>query len=91
MGIIAWLVVGLIAGFLADAVVRSRNFGLVGDIVIGIVGAIVGGFLASAILNIPNPVNGINVTSIAVAFIGALILLFVLRAVTGRRRYRRRL
>lgn len=84
MGIIAWLVVGLIAGFLADQVVRNRSFGLVGDIVIGIIGAVIGGFLAGALFNVPDAVNGINIPSIVVAFIGALVLLVILNAVTGR-------
>lgn len=86
MGILAWLVVGLIAGWLASIVMRGGGFGLVGDIIVGIVGALIGGFLASALLNIPDAVNGINVTSILVAFIGAVILIGILRLFSGRRR-----
>ncbi len=86
MGILAWLVVGLIAGFLASRVMRGGGSGLIGDIIVGIVGALIGGFLATNLLNMPNAVNGINVTSILVAFIGAVILLALLRAVGGRRR-----
>ena len=84
MGILSWLIVGLIAGWLAGQVMGSR-FGLVGDIIIGIIGALVGGYLASVLLNMPDVVNGINIGSIVVAFVGAVILLFVLRALGGRR------
>ena len=86
MGILSWIVVGLIAGWLAGVVVRGGGYGLIGNIVVGIVGALIGGFLASTLLNMPNAVNGINFTSILVAFVGAVILLAVLRAVSGRRR-----
>ena len=86
MGILAWIVVGLIAGWLASQVMRGGGYGLIGDIIVGVVGAVIGGFLASTLLNMPNAVNGINVTSILVAFVGAVILIAILRAVSGRRR-----
>jgi uncharacterized membrane protein YeaQ/YmgE (transglycosylase-associated protein family) len=86
MGILAWIVVGLIAGFLASQVMRGSGSGLISDIIIGIVGAVIGGFLAANLLNMPDAVNGINVTSILVAFVGAVILLAILRAISGRRR-----
>lgn len=86
MGILSWLVVGLIAGFLASRVMRGGGSGLIGDIIVGIVGALIGGFLAATLLNIPNAVNGINLPSIIVAFVGAVILLWLLRMVSGRRR-----
>ena len=85
MGLLAWIVVGLVAGFLASQVMKGRGSGLVGDLVLGVVGALLGGFLASVLLKIPNAVNGINVMSIVVAFIGAVILIALLRAVSGRR------
>ena len=87
MGVLAWIVVGLIAGWLASRVMRGGGYGLIGDIIVGIVGALIGGFLAANLLNMPNAVNGINVTSILVAFVGAVILIAILRAVSGRRRY----
>lgn len=86
MGILAWIVVGLIAGWLAGKVMSGGGYGLIGDIIVGIVGALIGGFLASTLFNMPDAVNGINITSIFVAFIGAVILLAILRAVSGRRR-----
>jgi len=85
VGILSWLVVGLIAGWLAGQVMGS-GFGLVGDIIVGIVGAFVGGWLASTLLNMPDAVNGINPTSIVVAAVGAIVLLFVLRLLGGSRR-----
>ena len=86
MGILAWLVVGLIAGFLASQVMRGGGYGLIGDIIVGAVGALIGGFLAANLPKMPNAVNGINVTSILVAFVGAVILIAILRLVSGRRR-----
>lgn len=86
MGLLAWLVVGLIAGWLASQVMRGGGYGLIGDIIVGAVGAVIGGFLAANLLNMPDAVNGINVTSILVAFVGAVILIALLRAISGRRR-----
>ncbi len=86
MGLLAWIVVGLVAGWLASRVMKGRGSGLVGDLVLGVVGALLGGFLASTLLKMPDAVNGINVTSILVASVGAVILIALLRAVSGRRR-----
>jgi uncharacterized membrane protein YeaQ/YmgE (transglycosylase-associated protein family) len=85
MGILAWLVLGLIAGFLASLVMKGGGYGVVGDIVVGILGAILGGFLFSAVLGRPNPVNTLDLGSIFVAFVGACLLIAILRAVSGRR------
>ena len=86
MGILAWIVVGLIAGFLASQVMRGGGYGLIGDIIVGVVGALIGGWLATTLLNMPNPVSGINVTSVIVAFVGAVILIAVLRLFSRGRR-----
>lgn len=85
MGILSWIVVGLIAGWLAGLVVRGGGYGLLGNIVVGIVGALIGGFLAGALFNVPDAVNGINFTSILVAFLGAVALILLLGAVAPRR------
>ena len=79
-----WVIVGLIAGFLASLVMRGGGYGVIGDIIVGIVGALIGGFLMSLIgLNS----TGNIVYSIIVAFIGACILIAILRAVSrGTRR-----
>ena len=84
MSLIAWLVVGAIAGWLASLVMKTnREQGLIMDIIVGIVGAFIGGFVFNA-LGIGGPVSGINIGSIIVAFVGAVILLAILRAVSGR-------
>ena len=74
-----WLVVGLIAGFLASLIMRGGGYGIVGDIIVGLVGALIGGFLAS-LLGIG---TGGFVGTIIIAFIGAVILIAILRAVSG--------
>ncbi len=86
MGLLSWLIVGLIAGWLASQVMKGGGSGLIGDIVVGIVGAMIGGFLAGNLLGIPNAVNGINLSSIVVAFLGAVILIAILRMISGRKR-----
>ncbi|HTI29208.1 MAG TPA: GlsB/YeaQ/YmgE family stress response membrane protein [Methylomirabilota bacterium] len=80
-GIIAWLVVGLIAGWLAGMVMKGGGYGVVGDIVVGIVGAFVGGFVFSLITG--GGTAGFW-GSIAVAFVGAVILIAIVRAMPGR-------
>lgn len=85
-GLFWWVLVGLIAGFLASVVMRGGGYGIVGDIIIGIVGAFIGGFLAS-LLGVS---AGGFIGTVIVAFIGACILIAILRAVSGgfpRRRY----
>jgi uncharacterized membrane protein YeaQ/YmgE (transglycosylase-associated protein family) len=81
MSIIAWLVVGLVAGVLASLVMGGTGYGIIGDIVIGIVGAFVGGWLFAK-LGIASPFGGMGGT-IFVAFIGAVVLLFILRLIRG--------
>jgi uncharacterized membrane protein YeaQ/YmgE (transglycosylase-associated protein family) len=85
MGLLAWIIVGLVAGWLAGLVMRGGGYGLLGDLILGVVGALLGGFLASVLFGIPNPVNGINITSILIAFIGAVIVVAIVRALSGRR------
>ncbi len=81
--LLVWLIVGLIAGWLAGLLVRGGGYGLVGDIVIGILGAIIGSLLFS-FLGLHIPVAGLLGT-ILVAFIGAVILIFILRALSPAR------
>jgi len=74
----------LIAGFLAKYAVPGEGpGGVIGDIIIGIVGAFIGGFIFNALGHVG--VNGLNLYSILVAFVGAVVLLFILRAVSRRR------
>ena len=86
MGILSWIVVGLIAGWLAGMVMRGGGYGLIGDIIVGVVGGLLGGWIATSLLHIGADVNGINLESILVAFAGAVILLIVLRLLNGGRR-----
>ena len=80
MDILTWLIVGLVAGVLASFVMGG-GFGLIGDIIIGILGAFVGGWLFSR-LGVSSPVGGLAGT-ILVAFVGAVVLLFVIRLIRG--------
>jgi uncharacterized membrane protein YeaQ/YmgE (transglycosylase-associated protein family) len=77
-GIIVWLIIGAIAGWIAGALVRGGGFGLLGDIVVGIIGALIGGWLAGA-LGIT--IGSGFVASIVTAAIGAVILLVIVRAI----------
>jgi uncharacterized membrane protein YeaQ/YmgE (transglycosylase-associated protein family) len=80
MGILAWIVVGLVAGVLASLVMGGAGYGIVGDILIGIVGAFVGGWIFNAVgIATPFGMGG----TIFVAFIGAVVLLIVLRLIHG--------
>ncbi len=83
MSIIAWLVVGLIAGFIASKLVNKTGEGLVMDIVLGVVGAIVGGFIFNMLGH--SGADGINLYSIFVSVIGAVVVLLVYHAVVRRR------
>lgn len=84
MGLLAWIIVGLIAGWLADMVMGGRGRGVIYSIVLGIVGALVGGFLASALFALPDPLSGVNITSLLVAFLGAVVVIAIVRALPGR-------
>jgi len=79
MGIISWIILGLIAGWIASKLVNKTGAGLTIDIALGVVGAIVGGFIASALGM--RGVTGVNIWSIIVAVIGAVIVLWIYHAV----------
>lgn len=83
MGFIVWIVFGLIAGFIASKIVNKQGEGLVFDLILGIIGAIVGGFLFQTFGFAP--VTGFNFYSLIVAVIGAVVVLFLYHAVVGRR------
>ena len=87
MGFFAWLIVGAIAGWLASKVMKtSRQQGLLMDIVVGILGAFVGGFLFEQFGS--TGTTGFNIWSILVSFVGAVVLLVLIRAVSGQRTVR---
>lgn len=75
MGIIAWIVLGAIAGFIASKIMGSSE-GLIMMIILGIVGAVVGGFIAGTVLKVAD-VTGLNLESLIVAVFGAVIVVFV--------------
>ena len=79
MGLITWIVVGAIAGWLAGKVMGGPGFGLMGDIAIGVIGALVGGWLAGTFFHVQDAISGFNLTTIVVAFLGAVVVLFVVR------------
>ena len=83
MGIVAWIVVGAIAGFITNMIMGGGE-GVIGTILLGIVGAVVGGWLAGSVLKVAD-VTGINIESIVVAVFGAVIVVALYRMVTRRR------
>lgn len=80
-GILLWIIVGLIAGWLTGQVMKGGGYGLVGDLIVGLLGALIGGFLVGLVIH--GSVGFLG--SIIVAFIGAVVLVAVLRTVTGGR------
>ncbi|HEX3160140.1 MAG TPA: GlsB/YeaQ/YmgE family stress response membrane protein [Gemmatimonadaceae bacterium] len=81
MTFLTWIIVGLVAGVLASLVMGGTGYGIIGDIIIGIVGAFVGGWVFSS-LGVSSPLAGLPGT-ILVAFVGAVLLLFILRLIRG--------
>lgn len=80
MSIIAWLVLGLLAGWIANMLMSSGRGGLVADLLLGVVGAFVGGFIGSALFGAD--VSGLNFTSIVLAVLGAVVVVAIYRAFT---------
>ena len=86
MGLIAWLVVGAIAGFIASKVVPGdEGYGPIGGLIAGIVGAFLGGWLFSLLTNKEDWLTGIDITTILAAIVGAIIVVFLFQMMTGRR------
>ena len=81
-----WIILGLIAGFIGSKIVNKSGEGLMLDLVLGIVGAIVGGFLFSLVG--AAPVSGLNIYSLIVAVLGSIVVLVVYHAIFGRRSLR---
>jgi uncharacterized membrane protein YeaQ/YmgE (transglycosylase-associated protein family) len=79
MGILSWIILGLIAGFIASKIVNKSGEGVIMDIILGIVGGVVGGWLFSFFGE--GGVTGLNLSSLAVAVVGAIVVLFVYHAV----------
>jgi uncharacterized membrane protein YeaQ/YmgE (transglycosylase-associated protein family) len=83
MGVISWIILGLIAGFIASKIVNRTGSGLIVDLVLGMVGAAVGGFIFSGLFGMSG-VTGVNIWSILVSVIGAVIVLWVYEALVAR-------
>lgn len=83
MSLIGWIIFGLLSGFIASKVVNDRGEGCILNIALGLVGALVGGFIFSHIGG--SSITGFNLYSIFVAIIGAIVVLLLYHAVTGRR------
>ena len=79
MSLLSWIVVGLLAGWLAGMVVKGGGFGLIGNLIVGVIGGLLGGFIASYFFHYGDPMSGINLPSILIAFLGAVLLLLVVR------------
>jgi uncharacterized membrane protein YeaQ/YmgE (transglycosylase-associated protein family) len=82
MGILSWIVIGLIAGWLAGLVMKGGGYGILGDIILGIIGALVGGFIGGAIFGVG--ISGFNIETLVVAFLGAVVVVALVRALPGR-------
>ena len=83
MGVFSWIILGLIAGFIASKILNRTGSGLILDLVLGIVGAIVGGFIFSGVFGMSG-VTGVNIWSIIVSVIGAIIVLWVYEKLVAR-------
>jgi len=83
MGIVSWIILGAIAGWITNLIMGGKE-GVIATIALGIVGAVVGGFLAGSVLKVAD-VTGVNVESIVVAVIGAVIVVAIYRMLVGRR------
>ena len=83
-GIIAWIIIGIVAGFITGKIMKGSGFGVIMDMVIGLIGALIGGFISSRI-----GLGGVGdhglIISIAIAVVGAVILTFLIRLVSGNR------
>jgi uncharacterized membrane protein YeaQ/YmgE (transglycosylase-associated protein family) len=84
VSILAWIVLGLVAGWLAGMLMRGGGYGLVGDLVLGVLGAIVGGWLTGLLLGV-DLMTGFNVQSLIVAVLGAIVLIGISRLFSGGR------
>jgi uncharacterized membrane protein YeaQ/YmgE (transglycosylase-associated protein family) len=82
MSYLAWIVLGLIAGFIASKIYVGSGQGILMDIALGIVGAVVGGYLFEKLGS--TGITGVNIWSMLVAIIGAVLVLWIYHAVTGR-------
>ena len=86
MGILSWIIVGIIAGWLTGLIMKGGGYGIFGDMILGIVGALVGGFLAGALFCVQAPLTGLNIGTLVLAVLGAILVVAIVRALPGRTR-----
>ena len=79
MGLLTLLVIGAVVGWLAGMTIKGRGSGLLGNIVIGAIGALIGGWVAGSVFSIHDPISGFNFTTFTVAFLGAVVVLYASR------------
>ncbi|MCE5192432.1 MAG: GlsB/YeaQ/YmgE family stress response membrane protein [Candidatus Cryosericum sp.] len=87
MGILSWIVIGLIAGWLSGMVMKGHGFGLVGNLIVGVIGGLLGGWLAAWLFNVPNPMGRFNLGSFLIALLGSVLVLWLTRWLGGRERH----
>jgi uncharacterized membrane protein YeaQ/YmgE (transglycosylase-associated protein family) len=83
MGILSWIIVGLLAGWIAGMIMKGSGYGVVGNIVVGIVGALLGGFLSTTLFDGVS-LSGFNLQSLLIAILGSIVLIFLVRLLPGR-------
>jgi len=83
MGVISWIILGLVAGWIASKIVNKTGSGMMMDIALGVVGAIVGGLIFSSLLG-TSGVTGLNIWSLIVSVVGAVVVLWIYHALVGR-------
>lgn len=84
MGILSWMIVGMIAGWLAGVMMRGTGYDLFTTVLIGVFGALIGGFLAGAWFHISDPISNFNLSTLIIAFLGAILTVALVRALPGR-------
>jgi uncharacterized membrane protein YeaQ/YmgE (transglycosylase-associated protein family) len=84
MGILSWIIVGMMAGWLAGVMMRDHPYDLFTTVLIGMFGAVLGGFIAGAMFGISDPISIFNLTTLIIAFIGAVLTVALVRALPGR-------
>ena len=82
LNILGWLVIGLLAGWIASMIMGRGGYGIVGDIIVGLIGAVIGGFLAALLFG-GDWTTGFNLSTLIVSIVGAIILIAIVRALTG--------
>lgn len=86
MGILSWIIIGIIAGWLTGLIMKGGGYGIFGDMILGVVGALVGGFLAGALFGVQAPLTGFSLSTLVIAVLGAILVVAIVRALPGRTR-----